>query len=108
MDINENMGVSKCNNGNYRWNRWMMLFVSNQHVLWVNYFMYHFNGIERKIDENQSRFHHSIQRVEKGKQMMEFMRIVSAKITEMVGERSRKEPVGEVEKWKQITKVWEK
>ena len=36
------------------------------------------------------------------------MRIISAENTKIVGERSRKEPVGEVEKWKQRTKVWEK
>lgn len=36
------------------------------------------------------------------------MRIVSAVIAEMVGERSRKEPIGKEKKWKQRTKVWEK
>ena len=36
------------------------------------------------------------------------MRIFSVENTKMVGERSRKEPVGEAKKWKQRTKVWEK
>lgn len=36
------------------------------------------------------------------------MRIVGAESEEMVGERSRKEPVGEVDKWKNRGKVWEK
>ena len=36
------------------------------------------------------------------------MRIVGVESEEMVGEHSRKEPVGEVEKWKNKGKVWEK
>lgn len=91
MDINESMGVIKCNNGKYEWNKKMMLLVSNQHILWVNYFMYHFSGFEIQICKNQSGFHQSIQRVKKGNQRKKIMRIVSAKIIEMVGERSRKE-----------------
>ena len=36
------------------------------------------------------------------------MRIVRVENSEMVGERSRKEPIGEAKKWKQREKVWEK
>lgn len=44
----------------------------------------------------------------KNLQSSEFMRIVEARIEEMVGERSRKEPLGDVEKWKKRGKVWKK
>ena len=36
------------------------------------------------------------------------MRIISVENIEMVGERSRKEPVREAKKWEKRTKVWEK
>lgn len=35
------------------------------------------------------------------------MRIVGLESADMVGERSRKELVGEAEKWKEREKVWE-
>ena len=40
--------------------------------------------------------------------MLVFMRIIGVESIEIVGEKSRKEPVGEVEKWKQREKIWEK
>ena len=36
------------------------------------------------------------------------MRIVTTKDSKMVGERSRKEPISEAEKWRQRTRVWDK
>jgi hypothetical protein len=41
-------------------------------------------------------------------QKLEFMRIVEAKIEDMAGEHSSKEPTGEVEKWNKKGKVWKK
>lgn len=41
-------------------------------------------------------------------QSSEYMRIVEAKMKEMVGEHSRKEPVGEVDKWRNRGKNWKK
>ena len=41
-------------------------------------------------------------------QCVVLMRIEGVQSAEMVGERCRKEPVGEIEKWRIREKVWEK
>ena len=84
--------------------------MSYQHVLWVNFFIlcYLFWGIKKYIGAYQSSKNQGFQRLEKGSQRSMFMRIIGVESSEMVGEKSRKEPIGEVEKWKQRAKVWEK
>ena len=64
-----------------------------------------FWGKEKYIDDFQRSKNQNIQRFEKGFFNLELMRIVGVESVELVGEQSRKEPVGESEKWKQRAKV---
>ena len=98
-----------CNKGIYGKRSQVRLLVSHRHVLWVDVYIRHFSwGKEKYIGTFQRSENQNIQRFTKGLQSLAFMRIVGVESTEMVGERSRKELVGEVEKWKQRGKVWKK
>lgn len=102
MFIYGSWGVSYCNNGIYeKCSQEVRLSVSYRHILWVDIFSHLFSwGIENYFGFVQSTENQSFQRVKKGLQRMEFMRIVGVESIDMVGEHSRKEPMREA--------VWEK
>ena len=80
----------------------MIHFVPFCHALWVSFLQFINKGIGKKGGLRQE-----VQRAKEREQTMFWSKVFMQEI-KMVGERSRKESVGEAEKWRKRTKVWER
>lgn len=68
---------------------------SNYHTLWAVYFLFYLIGIERNYS-----FGEVEQRKNKGEKRILYMLQTRTQLYDMVGEQIRREPEGEVEKWR--------
>lgn len=99
--------MGNSHNGFFGFRKHVRLTLSFRHALWVKIIFlclcFYEGNFYGPKNSNSTKI-----LIVKELQRLEFMRIVEAKMEEMTGEQSRKEPVGEVEKWKKKGKAWKK